>query len=283
MRISHKATYLMLNLSKSWLSSTSKRTRSKFASQIASLLFYRLEFRKNLARKNIKNAFPRWSELKIDLTLKKTYLFFSQNFIDLVCTPKSWDGIKITINGKRVLDSSIAQNKGVIFISGHFGCWEILGKWLGEYANLFTGVALRQKNRGANRFFQEQREIPGTKHIFKKEPIEKMYDVLTQKGILGLVSDQDAKKKGVFVNFFDTPASTPKGAALFHIRTEAPMVIGVCIRKSPSQYEIKMSTIDTSKRNIKQITQAYTSILEKHIREYPEQYFWFHRRWKTQP
>ena len=144
-------------------------------------------------------------------------------------------------------------------------------------------VALRQKNRGANRFFQEQREIPGTKHIFKKEPIEKMYDVLTQKGILGLVSDQDAKKKGVFVNFFDTPASTPKGAAMFHIRTEAPMVIGVCIRKSPSQYEITMSTIDTSKRDIKQITQAYTSILEKHIREYPEQYFWFHRRWKTQP
>lgn len=283
MKISHKATYLLLKLSKSWLSSTSKRTRRKFASQIASLLFYRLKFRKNLARKNIENAFPKWSELKIDQTLKKTYLFFSQNFIDLVCTPKSWNGIEITVNGKRALDSSIAQNRGVIFISGHFGCWEILGKWLGEYADLFTGVALKQRNRGANQFFQEQREIPGTKHIFKREPIEKMYDVLTQKGILGLVSDQDARRKGVFVNFFDTPASTPKGAALFHIRTKAPIIVGVCIRKSPSQYEIKMSTIDTSKKNIKQITQTYTSVLEKHIRKYPEQYFWFHRRWKTQP
>ena len=110
-----------------------------------------------------------------------------------------------------------------------------------------------------------------------------MYDVLNKKGILGLVSDQDAKRKGVFVNFFDTLASTPKGAALFHIRTSAPMIVGVCIKKSFMQYEIKFSTVDTSKKDINQITQAYTSILERYVREYPEQYFWFHRRWKTRP
>ena len=283
MKPAHRATYFLLNLSKSWLSSTSKRSRNKVASYIAGLLFHNLQFRKSLARENIRNAFPKWSELKVDLTLKKTYLFFAKNFIDLVSTPKSWDGIKIKVEGGKLLDSAMAQNKGVILISGHFGCWEILGKWLGEYAHLFTGVALRQKNRGANQFFQEQREIPGTKHIFRKEPIERMYDVLNKKGILGLVSDQDAKRKGVFVNFFDTLASTPKGAALFHIRTSAPMIIGVCIKKSFMQYEIKLSTVDTLKKDINQITQAYTSILERYVREYPEQYFWFHRRWKTRP
>ena len=171
MKPAHRATYFLLNLSKSWLSSTSKRSRNKVASYIAGLLFHNLQFRKSLARENIRNAFPKWSELKVDLTLKKTYLFFAQNFIDLVSTPKSWNGIKIKVEGGELLNSAMAENKGVILISGHFGCWEILGKWLGEYAHLFTGVALRQKNRGANQFFQEQREIPGTKHIFRKEPI----------------------------------------------------------------------------------------------------------------
>jgi|TARA_B100000530_G_scaffold303576_1_gene226055 KDO2-lipid IV(A) lauroyltransferase len=232
---------------------------------------------------NIKKAFPSWSDLKVNLTLRRTYLFFAQNFIDFISVPSSWHGIIINVKGEKFLKEAMAQDKGVILISGHFGCWEILGKWVGEQVPLFTGVAQRQKNKGANKFFQQQREIPGTGHIFRKEPIEKMYDILNKKGILGLVSDQDAKQKGVFTDFFGHPASTPKGAALFHIRTSAPMLVGVCIKKAFMNYEIKFLKVDTSSQNIKNITQQYTSILEKCIRSNPEQYFWFHRRWKTKP
>ena len=108
-------------------------------------------------------------------------------------------------------------------------------------------------------------------------------DVLSENGILGLVSDQDAKTKGVFVNFFGSPASTPKGAAIFHIKTSAPMMIGTCIKKAFMHYEIRFCSIDTSSQNLTDITQNYTTILENHIRKNPEQYFWFHRRWKTRP
>ena len=185
------------------------------------------------------------------------------------------------MSGKEILDNYLKQKRGVIFISGHFGAWEILGKWVGEYVDLFTGVAQIQKNRGAHRFFIEQRELPGTKHIFKKEPIEKMYDILSKNGVLGLVSDQDAKQKGVFVQFFNKLASTPKGAAMFHLNSEAPMLFGICIRKSLRNYEIQFSSVDTSKKTLQHITQSYTSLLEGYIKQYPEQYFWFHRRWKT--
>ena len=232
---------------------------------------------------NIKKAFPSWSDLKVNLTLRRTYLFFAQNFIDFISVPSSWNGITINVKGEKFLKEAMAQDKGVVLISGHFGCWEILGKWVGEQVPLFTGVAQRQKNKGANKFFQQQREIPGTGHIFRKEPIEKMYDILNRKGILGLVSDQDAKQKGVFADFFGHPASTPKGAALFHIRTSAPMLVGVCIKRAFMKYEIKFLRVNTSSQSIKNITQQYTSILEKCIRSNPEQYFWFHRRWKTRP
>ena len=283
MKYSHKITYYLLVLSKALLSSLSKRSRSRLAFQIASLLYHNLQLRRSLASKNIKKAFPSWSDLKVNLTLRRTYLFFAQNFIDFISVPSSWNGIIINVKGGGILKEAMAQGKGVILISGHFGCWEILGKWVGEQVPLFTGVAQRQKNKGANKFFQQQREIPGTGHIFRKEPIEKMYDILNKKGILGLVSDQDAKQKGVFVDFFGHPASTPKGAALFHIRTSAPMLVGVCIKKAFMNYEIKFLKVDTSSQNIKNITQQYTSILEKCIRSNPEQYFWFHRRWKTRP
>ena len=63
-----------------------------------------------------------------------------------------------------------------------------------------------------------------------------MYKVLSNNGLLGLVSDQDAKSKGVFVDFFGTPASTPKGAALFHINTKAPLLLGVCFKENFKKY-----------------------------------------------
>ena len=283
MKRSHTITYFLLTLCKAGLSAISKRSRNRLAGHMASILFHNIRFRKELARENLQRAFPEWAESKVNLTLIKVYLFFSQNFIDFISIPRSWDGIKIDVIGEDFLRSATNQGKGIVFITGHFGCWEILGKWLGEYASLFTGVAQRQQNRGADQFFQEQREIPGTKHIFRKEPIEKMYDVLIKNGILGLVSDQDAKKKGVFVKFFGLPASTPKGAALFHINTSAPMVMGVCIKRSFQHYELRFSPVDTSSQDINNITQDYTNILEQHIRANPEQYFWFHRRWKTKP
>ena len=215
--------------------------------------------------------------------LKKTYLFFIHNFIEFIAIPKSWENIKISVKGEHLLSSCLNENKGVVSVTGHFGAWEILGKWLGEYANLFTGVALHQKNKGFEKFTLEQRSIPGTKQIFKKRALWKKCMKCYLKTASGINQYQDAKKKGVFVDFFGKPASTPKGVALFHINTSAPMMLGVCIKRNFDEYEIRLIPVDTSTQNITLITQNYTTMLEKIIKEHPEQYFWFHRRWKTRP
>ena len=99
--------------------------------------------------------------------------------------------------------------------------------------------------------------------------------------ILGLVSDQDAKRKGVFVNFFNKPASTHKGAALFHLNTNASLIFGICVQKNIGQYQVEFIPINPDKKSVEDITQLYTSVIERSIKKYPEQYFWFHNRWKT--
>lgn len=281
MKIKHSITYLGLNLLKRYLSIISAVKRFKIANHLAGVLYHHTNIRKNQARKNIKIAFPSWDNEKIEKVLKENYKFFCYNFIQFIAFPQSWGKIKISVKGQEILDTYLKNGKGVILVSGHFGAWEILGKWIGKHVDLFTGVAQIQKNKGAHKFFIEQRELPGTKHIFKKEPIEKMYAVLSKNGLLGLVSDQDAKQKGVFVNFFGKPASTPKGAALFHLNSDAPILLGVCIRETHQVYTIQFHPVDTSLKTIEHITQSYTSILENLIKKNPEQYFWFHRRWKS--
>ena len=94
------------------------------------------------------------------------------------------------------------------------------------------GIAQKQKNKGANLFFEEKRQLSGIKQVYRKSSMDSLYDVLNTNEILGLVSDQDAKRKGVFVDFFDKPASTHKGAALFHLYTDASLIYGICVQEN---------------------------------------------------
>ena len=110
-----------------------------------------------------------------------------------------------------------------------------------------------------------------------------MYNVLSSNGILGLVSDQDAKKTGIFIKFFGKKASTSKGAALFHINTNAPIIVALCNQLNYKKYNINFKPITLENKTVKNITQKYTKVLESQIIKYPEQYFWFHKRWKTKP
>ena len=111
--------------------------------------------------------------------------------------------------------------------------------------------------------------------------MDSLYGILNANKILGLVSDQDARGKGVFVDFFNEPASTHKGAALFHLNTNASLIFGICVQKDIEKYRVEFIPINPKKKSTEDITQLYTTIIEQSIKKYPEQYFWFHNRWKT--
>jgi KDO2-lipid IV(A) lauroyltransferase len=98
--------------------------------------------------------------------------------------------------------------------------------------------------------------------------------------------DQDAHEAGVFVPFFGRLASTPKGAAIFHLKTGSPLILATSRRISRERYVIHLEELDTTAlepRNAESITALATRRLEAAIRETPEQWFWMHRRWKTRP
>lgn len=268
------------------ISSLSLRNRYLLSSYLGKVFFHIFKIRKNVAKNNIKKAFPLWTDEIVNVTLKRSYIFFSKNLIDFVGFPKTWENTVYNVSGLELLNKHFDRGNGIIMVTGHFGAWERLGKWLGDYAKLFTGIAFKQKNLGAHKFFIEQRELSNTKHIFKKESFEKMYKVLKLNGILGLVSDQDAGKNGTFVDFFNTSSSTPKGAALFFLNTKSPIVFATCVQILPTEYKIEFLPVEIKEKyiqskNVEKITQTYTSILESYIKKYPEQYFWFHKRWKT--
>ncbi|MDZ7379941.1 MAG: lysophospholipid acyltransferase family protein, partial [candidate division KSB1 bacterium] len=107
--------------------------------------------------------------------------------------------------------------------------------------------------------------------------------------MVALLSDQDAGKNGVFVNYLGHPASTPRGPAVFSLKTGAPIIFGSAVREDHAYHRIYFDLAtpgevgELSEENVRRITQAYTSILERYVRQYPDHWFWMHRRWKTRP
>ena len=281
MTIYHRVTYLGLRVLNRILKVFSIKNLHIISQNLASIFFHYIPKRKKTALKNLKIAFPDKSDEWRNTTLKKCYNFFIFNFLQFLAFPFDPNSIEIEVVGEKHLKNAINQKKGTVLVSAHFGSWEILGHWFGKNSYPLVGIAQRQKNKGANLFFEEKRQLSGIKQVYRKSGMDSLYEVLDANEILGLVSDQDAKRKGVFVDFFNKPASTHKGTALFHLNTDASLIYGICVQKNIGEYQVEFIPINPDKKSVEDITQLYTSVIEQSIKKYPEQYFWFHNRWKT--
>ncbi len=258
--------------------------RVVIAQKIGGFVYQNITTRKYLALKNIDRAFPDKSDYWKTEILKKSYSFFMEQFLFFFGFPESFSQTNIQVENKILIDDALKQKKGVIYITGHFGFWECNIAWFGKQNYSLTGVAQKQKNKGVHHFFIKKREWSGIRHIFRKDSLEKMNRVLDDCGILGLVSDQNAKNRGVFVRFFNILSSTPKGAAQFYQHKGSIPIFGVCSKERHNQFLIKFKPIPKeSLADTETFTQAYTQLLENEIRIHPEQYFWWHNRWKTSP
>ena len=282
MRFHHKFNYTSLILFSSWLRSLSETERNRLGIRIARFGYYLLSLRKKDSLKNIATAFPEKSDSEQNMILKKTYSFFAKSFMQFLSLPKSYRYVDIEVEGQELLDGALEKGHGIILATGHFSKWEIMSAWLGYSGYPCVAVAQRQKNRGADIFFREFRANTGMGMIYRKSSLKNMYRILKENKILILGSDQDAKQRGVFVNFFNKPASTPKGVARFHLQTGSDIFFISCYVEQNGKHKLQIQpVVPEGKSTVKSITQAFTTLLEEKVREFPEQYFWFHRRWKT--
>jgi len=191
---------------------------------------------------------------------------------------KSYNINKDTIN-------ILKDSKGLIFMTAHMGNWEMIIPIISKYKKIMA-VVRDQNNSGGNKFFYKARNYKNTTLIAssgsKKEMIKSLYD----NSLLVLASDQNTLKRGVMINFFGKAASIPKGAGHFHYQTKSKVVICFCILNKELNYDFHLEYLNIEKYNIEQkdelivkVCELYVRKLEKIIIQYPEQYFWFHKKW----
>jgi KDO2-lipid IV(A) lauroyltransferase len=193
----------------------------------------------------------------------------------------------IRVEGMNHFQNAYRKGHGVMFLTAHFGNWELLAVFP-AMIGCPTNIVYRPLDfRPLDRFFIDLRCRFGGKLIPTKRSAARIVKDLRNGETVALLMDQNVDwYEGVFVDFLGQPACTNKGMALLALKTEAPVVPIFMVRKESGFEvtilpEIELFKSDDKIKAIETNTERYNKAIETIVRRYPDQWFWVHQRWKT--
>ena len=260
--------------------------------KILGMLVYFVDLRhRRIVRRNLQFVHPEWSQDRIQKLSKRVFENLGVTLLEICqMTSFSREDIlrKVRIRGKDNLLNAIKNPKGVILISAHIGNWEMAHQSISCYLQKSLVLVARElQSKAFDQWILKLRARFGNTIIYKEGALPDMTRTLRQGKVLGLLIDQETKRsEGVDVTFFDRTVSATPSAALLAIRCKSPVLPVFCIREADSRLTLVVDPPLTMKRtgglraDLKTNTQIMTSAIERAVRAYPEQWFWFHKRWK---
>jgi KDO2-lipid IV(A) lauroyltransferase len=273
-----------------------------FAVRIADVVAYLamkvLGRRNEIARDNLRHAFPgEYDSKQMDRLLAAMYRHFFRMMVEIIhfghlLRLRNWRTL-VEFSSPAAYDrisDVLLVGRPTMLVTAHFGNWEVLSYLLGRIGFPGYVIARPLDNPHVDRWLRRWRESTGQKLIAKNGEFELIEGALLKGGILGTLGDQDAGARGLFVPFFNRPASTHKAIALLALRHEPLVLVGAVARVGrglkfrayvedvidPRDYQHNPAAVTA-------VTVRFTEALERMIRRHPEQYFWLHRRWKHRP
>lgn len=239
---------------------------------------------------NLKIIFPEKDSRQIRVIRRQIFRNFAKYLVDFFRFSKlNIDYIEknIKIENIKYIDEALSRGKGVIIVTAHLGNWELGGVVVSQLGYPFWAVALPHKHKKVDEFFNSQRESKGLKVIPLGRAVRACVNVLKENMVLALVGDRDFTGKGMVLDFFGKPTIFPEGAAVFSLKTGAPIIPGFMMRNDDDSFtlsfekpiEMNMENKDKP-TNLKKIMSYYNSIFEEYIRKHPSQWYMFKRFWK---
>lgn len=265
----------------------------RFIAKFYAVIFYHIiPIRKKVARQNIKLCFPEFSDKEINTVIKNTYKNILTVIIEFIYFPRfSNDKIKklINITNPELIINKLKEGKGLILVGGHFGNWELMAFGVSRIVNVpFNVIVKEQTNKKIDKAINRIREMHGNKMIEMKTALRDVLKLLKDNKVLAMIGDQSAPSDSAAkVNFFVPDVPMFEGAARFAIKTSAPVAFGVSFRNDDGTYSITLHDINMDKykeyndENVRLLTQEHAALLENAIRERPDHWLWFHRKFKN--
>lgn len=262
----------------------------KLFNSLALLFYYILPLRRKTVLKNLRIVFPESTDKEIKKIARKSYQSFAIILAEIFCLNyMSLDEARKEIEFKNleILDAFTNEKKNRILLTAHFGNWEFgaIGFRINFDSPLYV-VVKKLKNNYVSDWMINLREKFGNKAFAKGISLKEIMKALVEGKNVGIVGDQRGPRNGPRIEFFGKQASVFTGAAALSLKTGVPIVAAFVVRKKNYKYDVIFENIHEVKleQNYEdkalELTAKYFKVLEKYIRNYPEQWLWHHDRWK---
>ena len=197
----------------------------------------------------------------------------------------------VSFENEKAFTDALAKGKGCFILTGHFGNWELMSAAI-TLKFQASGIAVARPSDFApvEELLMRLRTRFGTEIVPKKKAMKKLLMGTRTNKAMGILQDQNVDwYEGVFVPFMGEWACTNKGLALIAMKTGAPVVPVFSARQPDGRYrvvfenEVDLIRSGSKLADTEENTAEFNRIINKYIYWYPDQWFWFHKRWKTRP
>jgi Kdo2-lipid IVA lauroyltransferase/acyltransferase len=257
------------------------------------LLFYTIDrAHRRIAERNLMTAFPARSAAERRAIAREAFKHFGRLVLELLkfSTLSPADMLsRVDVDGEERSRAAYAQGKGVLFVTGHFGFWELQALVHAVRVEPIAVLARALDNPRLNALLERIRSRTGNSVIYRRGTIRRVMRTLESgRGVAVLIDQHIMSRDAIYVDFFSRPAATTSAVAALALRTGAPVVPVFALPLPGGRYRliyehpVEPPAADAPDA-IRELTQRCTDVLEMYVRRNPELWLWMHRRWRDEP
>lgn len=248
-----------------------------------------------VGRQNLALAFPQWTDSHREEVLRRLFRNLGWLLAEFALMPRySPAFVHAEVMRYEGLDNFLAaerRGRGVLVLTGHLGAWE-LSSFVHSLLGHPMGMVIRRlDNPLVDRFVNSNRCMHGNRILHKDDFARGLLRAMHAGETVGILMDTNmTPPQGVFVPFFDVEACTASGMARVARKTGAAVLPGFLLWTDAEQRyvlhfgdELQLQKTEDLEADAVANTALFAAVTERYIRQYPDQWLWLHRRWKTRP
>jgi KDO2-lipid IV(A) lauroyltransferase len=254
------------------------------------LAFYAADgVHRRVAHRNLALAFPARSDAERRAIARGAFAHFGRLLFELLefsTLTNEQMLARVEFDGEERCRQAYAQGKGVLFIAGHFGFWELQAMVEAIRREPVTVLARALDNPKLHELLEQIRQRTGNTIVYRQDTIRRVMRALQSgRGVAVLIDQHISSHDAVVVDFFERPAATTPAVAALALRTGAPIVPVFALPLGGGRYRmiyehpVEPPPAD-AENAVRDLTQRCTDVLEMYVRRRPELWLWMHRRWR---
>lgn len=252
--------------------------------------YYSLRRDRTRAHEHLTIAFGGKAPAWIRRTARRSFVHLGKALLEVMLMTRGRLARTIELRGTENLRKAFDMGKGVVFVTGHIGNWELMGHAVAQIHPLSV-IAAPIEPEQVNDMIVDLRQGMGVRTILRNRPgaSKELIRIFRENRVLGILIDQDTDVESAFVDFMGKKAWTPTAAASMAIKFGAPVIFGYDRRNGDGTHTaiiegpLELIRTGDNEKDVVANTAMLTRKIEDAIRENPEQWVWMHRRWRRQP